>query len=138
DSVQDPLPRPALGGARAQSRELEPRRESRELRGGRERGNELREPAWKLGVQEVSGEHRVRAVGRAVDSRSPRGGRVALPGPEARQPEVELDECALRIEAGKLLETRERTVRPDGERGPDPGVERVVAPEDACRGALAA
>jgi sulfur-carrier protein adenylyltransferase/sulfurtransferase len=113
--------------------ELAPRRQVHDLGRRRERGNEAREAARELRVKDVPREDRVRRVGLGLDGRSPRGHGIAALGPQAGEPEMELDGCALGIELRELLDAVERAHGPGCEGRPDLCLERVVPVEESRR-----
>jgi hypothetical protein len=84
-------------------------------------------------VEEVPGDDGVRRVRLRVEDCAPRLERVALVRPQARETEMELDDCDLGIQLRELLEAIERAVRPRGEGGADLRLERVVICEERCR-----
>ena len=83
-------------------------------------------------MDEVAGEHRVRGIRFGFDRCAPRGYRIAALGPQARQPQVEVDGGALGIELRELLDAIQRSLGPGREGRPDLGLERVVPREGRC------
>ena len=101
-------------------------------------GNEDREVARKLRVEQVPGRDRVRRIRLERGCRPPRVFRPGLAGPVARDTEVELHGRALRVQPRELRQPGDGTVRPAAERLADPRLERVVAREELLGGRVLA
>ncbi len=119
-----------LAGSLLERPQLCGRGERADAGGDVERGHEDRQVAGEARVQQVPGGDGVGGVGLQLGGRAPGGLRSVLSGPEERDAEVELDEGALRVEAGQLGEAGDGRVGPAREGLPDPRLERGVLLEE--------
>ena len=133
NAVQEELAHSAAIGAAPECDKLIPRGQLRNLDGSGERRDERRQPTRELGEEEVAGEDGVRSVWLLLEQRSPRGERIALACPEARQPEVKLHDAGRRVELAELLEAVEGRVRPGRKGDADLRLERVVTRKESSR-----